>query len=90
MALHWPNKDPDDILDYAVDWSEFLGLDTISASVWVVPTGITKASDSFTSTVTTAWLSGGTIRTKYTLVNRITTAAGRQKDQSVAITIKAN
>ena len=36
MSFRWPNKDPDEILDYSVDWSRFLGAGTISSVVWYV------------------------------------------------------
>jgi|TARA_R110002012_G_scaffold164345_1_gene326732 hypothetical protein len=37
MSLRFPNKDPDETLDYSVDWSRFLGSATISGSaVWAV------------------------------------------------------
>jgi len=32
MAYKWPDKDPDEVVDYSVDWSRFLGDDTISAA----------------------------------------------------------
>lgn len=92
----WPNKDPNDVLDYGIDWlgtaddQGFLyGLsDTISTSTWIVPTGITKDSDSNTTTATTIWLSGGMAGTSYTLINRIVTVGGRTKDQSIKIKVK--
>jgi hypothetical protein len=87
----FPDKDPDDILDYSFDWtSRLTSGDTISASTWIVPTGIVKNSDSIGpgSKTTIIWLSGGTIGVKYTLTNRITTVAGRQIDQSVDIKVK--
>ena len=34
MAFRWPNKDPDETLDYSVDWSRFLGDKTISSVAW--------------------------------------------------------
>ena len=37
-------KDPDEKLDYGFDWANALGSDTISASTWVVPSGITQSS----------------------------------------------
>ena len=41
MSLNWPDKDPDEVLDYCLDWSDRLGSsDTISTSTWIVPTGI--------------------------------------------------
>lgn len=88
MALEWPFKDPDEVLDYQLDWSARLDEDTIVTSTWVVPTGITKDSDTNTTDTTTIWLSGGTTGEAYTLANRITTVGGRTMDQSVKIKIK--
>jgi len=40
-------KDPDAVLDYGFDWSDWLADgETISTSTWTVETGITKDSDS--------------------------------------------
>lgn len=37
MAYQWPFKDPDETLDYSVDWSRFLGDGvTIATVVWSV------------------------------------------------------
>lgn len=37
MSFRWPNKDPDETLDYSVDWSRFLGSGiTISTVIWYV------------------------------------------------------
>ena len=36
MSFKWPNKDPDETLDYSVDWSRFLGTATITTVVWAV------------------------------------------------------
>ena len=38
MSFRWPNKDPDETLDYSVDWSRFLGSATIASVVWSVKT----------------------------------------------------
>jgi hypothetical protein len=38
MSFRWPNKDPDETLDYSVDWSRFLGSATIASAVWSVKT----------------------------------------------------
>ena len=38
MSFRWPNKDPDEQLDYSMDWSRFLGAATISTVVWSVET----------------------------------------------------
>jgi hypothetical protein len=89
MALTWPNKDPDEVLDYALDWSERLGTDTIASSSWVdPPTGIVIDSNAFDPTSTLLWLSGGTDGESYTFINRVVTAGGRTMDQSVKIRCK--
>ena len=34
MALRWPDKDPDEQLDYTVDWSRYLDTLTIASVEW--------------------------------------------------------
>lgn len=87
MALKWPDKDPDEILDYLVDWSARLAGDVISTSLWLVPTGIVRASDSHATATTTIWLTGGTLGKYYDLLNRIVTAGGRTMDQTIRLRI---
>lgn len=36
MSFRWPNKDPDESLDYSIDWSRFLDTATISSVRWFV------------------------------------------------------
>ena len=84
----WPHKDPDDVLDYAVDWAERLAGDTISSASWIVPEGITVDDSSFTGTVATIWLSGGTSGRLYRITSRITTVAGRQMDHAVSLFVR--
>jgi len=74
-------KDPNAVLDYTLDWSDWLEADTIAASTWTVDAGLTKNSDSFTDTTTTVWLSGGTAGQVYEALNRIVTAGGRTADR---------
>jgi hypothetical protein len=81
-------KDPNAVLDYLIDWSPWLGADTIVTSTWIVPTGITKNSDTKTNTTTTVWLSGGTAGTKYPLTNRVVTAGARTDDRTITINVK--
>lgn len=88
MALTWPFKDPDEVLDYNIDWSGRLGIDTILTSTWFPPVGITDEEEESTTTLTTIWLSGGTVGTTYAFLNRITTAGGRTMDQTVNLKIK--
>lgn len=71
-------KDFREVLDYDLDWSEWLEVgDTLSTSNWVVPSGITKDSDGNDTTSTTIWLSAGTVGESYVMVNIVTTAQSR-------------
>lgn len=88
MAYPKYRHDPDSTIDYQVDWTDWLaaeGNDTITGSTWIVPTGLTKNSDTYTTTSATVWISGGTVGTLYTVTNRITTAGGRVEDQSIVL-----
>lgn len=81
-------KDPDSRLDYEVDWTAWLGDDTITTTAWTVPDGIAKESDSHTDTAATIWLSGGTVNQTYAVTCEITTAAGRTDDRTIRLTIR--
>lgn len=81
-------KDPDAVLDYHIDWSKWLDGDTISASTWDAPTGITIDSSDFTSTTAVVWLSEGTEGSTYKVVNSITTSDGRSDDRTLFINVR--
>lgn len=81
-------KDPDAVLDYGFDWSDWLAdEEIISESTWTVEDGITKDSDSKTNTVTTIWLSGGSAGVEYIMTNHIVTSDGREDDRSFRVKI---
>lgn len=88
MALFWPDKDPDEVLDYKLKWTARVGQDAIAASQWIVPSGMTSVSDSFTGDTTTIWLSGGLDGTAHSFVNKVTTESGRVFRQKVRIRIR--
>lgn len=89
-------KDPDDQLDYTVNWTSWLDAgDTITTSQWITPAGLTVGDGangmpaaSNTTTHTTLWLGGGTAGQLYEVVNRITTAGGRRKDRTLRIEVR--
>jgi len=78
-------KDPDARLDYVIDWSKWLGDDTIVDSEWIVPDGLVLDDESFTTSKTVVWLTGGTAKTRYEVTNRITTSDGRIDDRTILI-----
>lgn len=93
MALTWPNKDPEETLDYELDWSDRLAEgDTIATSAWEITAGgdaLVIDSDSNTDTTTTVWLSAGTLNKNYELTNTITTPGGRTHEQTVILKVRA-
>lgn len=79
-------KAPAAVLDFTEDYTSWLSSgDTISTSSWVVTSGLTKITDSKTSTMATVWLSGGTNGEAYLVTNRIVTTGGRTEDRSIVI-----
>jgi len=89
MAKAWSEpKDPQEVLDYVVDWSKPLAGDIITTSTWTLPDGIVAGQEDSTDTTTTIWLSSGVHGQSYDLVNRITTAAGRVREQTCTLKVK--
>jgi hypothetical protein len=85
-------KDPDDDLDYAFNWADWLATgETISSYTLTVPTGLTEGSGakatSESSGVITYWISGGTAGSSYDVGCKITTNAGRVKEKSMTFRI---
>lgn len=73
----------DDVLDYSIDWTTFLGADdAITSSVWFVASGMEQEGvASEAEGVTTIWLTGGSRTHSYVVTNRIETEDGRTRDQ---------
>ena len=78
--MKWPFKDPDEIQDYTVDWSRFLGPYTIDSVQWYIRDadgvktlvsatgtvdGLTLGAQTNTNTVATARWSAGTANKTY-------------------------
>jgi hypothetical protein len=86
--MRMPAKDPDEVLDYGLEWSDVLeDGETISTSSWTATAGITLGTSgatapSISSTQTLCWLSGGTAGSIYTITNRIVTSESRTYDRS--------
>jgi len=88
MATFFSIKDPNALLDYSIDWTEWLATttDTISASTWILPSALTEFTSSFGTGTTIIWISGGTAGEVYDVVNRINTTGGRQEDRTIQFT----
>ena len=102
MSLKWPDKDPDDQLDYSVNWLPALDKDTIASIVrkiydddGVLQTwsngqtvnGLQLVSRTNTDTVATIYLGGGTAFTTYKVVCRMTANDATIREQEVRIRV---
>jgi hypothetical protein len=79
-------KDPDARLDYTIDFSTYLGTDTISSVAWTAP-GLTVNATTNTTTTATIWLSGGSAGKVYRVRCRINTAGARTDDRTFEIEV---
>jgi len=88
MATNQYLKDPDAVLDYMFDWTEWLATgETITDHTITADTGITVETDSEASGKVTVWLSGGTAGINYKVACLITTSAGRTDERTIWIKV---
>lgn len=95
-------KDPDEVLDYIVDFAPLTNSRYGAASDWLLPgetlsshavsatTGITIDADSLTATDTAVlvWLSGGTLYQQYDIDCIATTSANRTVSRSFRVKVR--
>jgi hypothetical protein len=81
-------KDPNAILDYPFDWTDWLGADTIATVQFTPSSAITVVSSSSTTKIATAWVSGGVAGTVESLTCRVNTVGGRTEDRTIRFKIK--
>jgi hypothetical protein len=89
-------KDPDAVLDYAIDWSVgyLMSTEQITVSSWfILPQGAVNdlAIDTMppvVSGVVTVFVRGGIAGKSYQLTNRITTDQGRIDERSITIRVE--
>jgi hypothetical protein len=81
------SKDPNSVLDYTIDWTEWLGTDTIVAVTWTVPAGISNSGTVRSNYTATIFLSGGTVNTNYVITCQVITSGGRTDERSIQINV---
>lgn len=84
------NKQPVEVVDYDIDYSEWLtaGDNVESAAVDVQPLGLNVDSVFVNDPRIKIWLSGGSNGTSYKLTVTITTADGRVKQDEFKVKVK--
>jgi len=103
VSFKWVNKDPDEVLDYSVDWSRFLNGATINTVNWFVDNssnvktainsgavvnGIQNVSQTNTDTVATINLGLGTLNKEYKFYCRIQDSTGSTAERVIKLRIK--
>ena len=87
-------KDPQAVLDYAIDWgADYLGdTDILTQSSWAVdpaePGGVQIVGNNVGDTVATVQVSGGIAGRIYRLSNQVTTLNGRTDERSIVLRVE--
>jgi hypothetical protein len=86
-AIFWESKDPNDIEDFAVDWTNQLNGESITAASWSIvhAAGVVIEASQIASPLAKVRLSGGNLNETAFLMCRVTTSSGRQLDQTVKL-----
>jgi hypothetical protein len=103
MSFRWPLKDPDEILDYSVDWSRWLNGASIVSISWYVDdsagvktllsagstvNGIQNVSQTISGGVATINLGLGTVNTEYKFTCRMTDNSGNVAERVIKLRVK--
>lgn len=90
------DRDPDSVLDYSADFTEWLAASADSlASVVAIVDGVTVAparpAPAVSGALATVWIAGGALdaETMPSLTFRVTTAGGRTEDRTLYFRMKA-
>ena len=87
-------KDPDAVLDYAIDWgAEYLGEDMLAQSDWTAAPaeagGVTIAGSDFSPQLSMVKAAGGIAGRVYRLENRVVLGSGRVDRRTIVLRVEA-
>lgn len=104
MSYRWPEKDPDETADFSVDWSRFLGSDSLVSAEWFIDdadgtktgplsngttvNGLQFVAPTLSGNVATVRFGGGTNNARYKVSCNITTAQGLNYERSVTLPVR--
>lgn len=88
--LIWPAKDPDEVIDYAVDWFDRLAGDTISSAAFSIVTGtISIVSSEYDERFSVLRLSGGAAGERAKVLCEIVTTDGQTMQETAVLAVRA-
>lgn len=93
MSMSFLLKDPEALLDYAVDWgAEYLSGDALVDSSWSISPaeadGATIAGSAFDLLIATVQVAGGRPGRIYRVTNHVTTVSGREDSRSIILRVE--
>lgn len=86
-AVLYGEQGASDVLDWSIDWTQWLEADAIASSLWTAEAGINIDDPLVVDGVAIVWVSGGQPGRAYKLTNQITTESGRVSERSIQVTI---
>ncbi len=85
---YWLPVSPGALLDYAEEWADWLGSDSLQSVVWNIPVPLTIAQQSNDASLAKIWLGGFVVGVSYDVACRITTMSGRVDTRSFRLVCK--
>lgn len=82
------DKDPDAVLDYSIDWGDWLPVGDSITAASSTATGCVVNSTTVAGSKVVMWISGGTAGVAASAKARITTAQGRTDERTIYLRIK--
>ena len=87
--LEWTEKDPADLLDYALDFEPQFGPDDgVAAASWSVATDLTTHQQVVDGHLAIIWISGGVSGASYLVACEATSLAGRQARLAASLPVR--
>ena len=80
-------KGEQSIVNIGLDWSQWLGTDTIITSEWTTDVELTLSRKQNTTTTTACYVEGGILGSVYQITNKITTLDGKVDTRFITIVI---
>jgi hypothetical protein len=88
--LIWPSKSPSEVVDYAMDWDDRLGCDSISHATFSVSAGTVEVESAENDErVSKVRVSGGTEGERAKILCQVTTMDGQQLQDTATFVVKA-
>ena len=88
-GTYWVSMDPVAIKDFRIDWSDWLGDDTIATSTWEAEDAVEPLAPSVEGGEAMVWLSGaGELGDVAIVANTITTAGGRRDRRGFRVVLR--